>query len=438
MRIEVLDDKELVPKRSMTEAYKSIPDRVYTKRFIPLTPQTLWNLQFEDWEDFEIILREGISEEAGRQFAFRIEDGLELEKAVREGRIKRKAETMVYWGFPPTLTIRADLHSSSSVMIYGPSHDISFMGINDVTREFEFVFNIHMEEGFPVDWWWCSKDLEPELFNRRHMKLGYKLKEMPSRFNDVVEAAARSREIMMDIRNERTPQWSGSSYSVCFVFILVGVATPFSNWDALGQTWDGCNAKNIYELPHPLFGYEPWPPMLNTFFALSRRDWLTSLTRMLSGNLLYIQPISKGILEHAKKHHPDEYRRMLLTMSYSLKKEGVPLPAQTMAAIPPKYNPATGEWESIEFKYPPGPRIFYEDLDVTFEEAISGMLFNITHKTKLKEGKITRDHIISIGHGFDTKYLKPEGWFEEEKRKKRARRKVKKIKKIIKIKKGTK
>ncbi|NVM04729.1 MAG: hypothetical protein HWN67_20585 [Candidatus Helarchaeota archaeon] len=436
MQLEALDDKELTPKRTITEAYKTIPDTVYTKKWVPLIPHLLWALQFIDYDDFERDLKEGISERAGQTLADRMEefdvDDFDTSFLMSTAdNIKRKSETMIPWGFPPNMTIRADLHSSSSIMIYGPSHDISFCGINDITREIEFAFNIHMEDGTPVDRWWIAGD--DELFKRRHMKLGYKLKEMPQKFDHISEAANRIRDIMMDIRNERTPQWAHASYAVCFVFIAVGIITPVSNYDALGQLWDGVNAENVYKLPHPLFGYEPWPSVLNTMFALKRSQWCTSLSRMLSGNLLYMQPFGRDMMQELKTQAPEQFDRMLLMISYQLKKLGIPLPSQTANVIPPEYDPVRGEWKTLDFKFPPGPRVFYEDLDLSFDEATSGVLFNITHKSKID--KVTRDHIISIGLGEDTKYLKPEGWMEEEKRKKRARKKVKKIRKIIKYKK---
>lgn len=433
MKLEALDFSELKPKRTLNEAYKSIPDNVYTKKFTPLIPGILETLRFLDWENANILLEEDLSEAAGHVFAERIEGGIALDKALKEGKIKRKAETMVYWGFPPNLTIRADLHSSSSVMIYGPSHDISFIGLNDVTREIIFIFNIHMEDGFPVDWWWTYRD--EEIFKRRHMKLGYTIKEMPQKFPDIALAAARIREILIDIRNERTPQWANSSYSVALVFILVGITLGMSNWDSIGQIWDGVNAKSAHGLPHSLFLYEPWPPVLNTFFGLKRTDWMLAASRMLSGNQLYLQPTSKEFLAQAKKNFPDQFENILLLSSLGLKKYGIPLPSQSLRAIPPKFNQSTGEWESLEFKYPDGPRILYEDLDLSFDEVMSGVLFNITHKSKVE--KVTRDHIISIGHGLHTKYLKPEGWMEDEKRKKRAKKKIKKIKKKIKFLKPT-
>ncbi len=356
---------------------------------------------------------------------------MNLDKALDEGKIKRKEETMVYWGYPPNLTIRADLHSSSSVMIYGPSTDISFLGLNDITREIRLAFTIHMEEGYPSDFWFIYPD-EEEL-NRRHMKLGYKLKEIPSKYDDLAIAASKIREIMMDIRNERYPQWASSSYHVTTFFLMVGGMTKFSNWDSIGQIYDGVNAKNVYELPHYMFGYEPWPPMLNTFFALNRSQWCVSISRMLTGNQLYFQHVDRETMEYAKKHHYEDYYRNILNWSYQLKKLGIPLPAQTKECIPPKFNPQTGEWESIDFNYPEGQHIFYEDLDLSFDEAVSGILFDLTHKSKIE--KVTRDNIISIGHGMDTKYLRPEGWIEEEKRKRRVKVKVKKIKKVIKFKK---
>ena len=61
---------------------------------------------------------------------------------------------------------------------------------------------------------------------------------------------------------------------------------------------------------------------------------------------------------------------------------------------------------TIWFEYPKGPRIHFQDLDLTFEEALGGILFDITHKTKVE--KVTRDHIISMGYGLNTKYLRPD------------------------------
>ncbi|NVM02212.1 MAG: hypothetical protein HWN67_07740 [Candidatus Helarchaeota archaeon] len=431
MIIEALDDSELKPKRSYTEAYKQIPDSVYSKRWAPLSPTVLINLQFYDWKDYQFLVTERMDASEAELFKNRMEAGLELDEALNMGEIKRKSETMVYWGYPPNLTIRADLHSSSSVMIYGPSHDISFLGVNDITREVRFGFNLHMEDGFPTDFWFMLPD--DETLEKRHMKLGYKLKEMPQKFDDLAIAASRVRDIMMDIRNERNPQWATSSYQVALFFIMIGGVTKFSNYDAITQIYDGVNARNMYQLPHSLFLYEPWPPMLNTFFALTRDQWGISLSRMLSMNQLCMQHIDKTLMEYGKKHYYDEYLRQLRNYCYQLKVEGVPLPDQTLKSEVPKYDPNTGEWQSIEFKYPKGPRIFYEDIGLSFDEAVSGVLFNITHKWKGE--KVTHDDIISIGHGFDTKYLKPEGWAEEEKRKRRLRRKVKKIRKVIRYKK---
>ena len=45
-------------------------------------------------------------------------------------------------------------------------------------------------------------------------------------------------------------------------------------------------------------------------------------------------------------------------------------------------------------------------LGLSFEEATSGVLFDITHKSKIEEA--TRNNIISLGHGLDTQYLRPE------------------------------
>ena len=58
------------------------------------------------------------------------------------------------------------------------------------------------------------------------------------------------------------------------------------------------------------------------------------------------------------------------------------------------------------FEYPAGARIYYRDLGLTFEEMLSGVLFDITHESKIE--KVTRENIISLGHGLNTRYLRPE------------------------------
>ncbi|MFX1296348.1 MAG: hypothetical protein ACFFD2_16035 [Promethearchaeota archaeon] len=82
------------------------------------------------------------------------------------------------------------------------------------------------------------------------------------------------------------------------------------------------------------------------------------------------------------------------------------MPKESLQAKMPVYNKETGQWDTQGFEYPEGTRMHYRDLGLTFEEAMSGVLFDIKNKSEIE--KVTRDNIISLGHGLKTKYLRPE------------------------------
>lgn len=263
------------------------------------------------------------------------------------------------------------------------------------------IFNAHEEDGVVEDYWFKLPD--DEIFNRRHMKLGYKLREIPKKISGMGEASSQIREILTDLRNELKPEWSNSAYHISLVYITgLGIVAEVSNWNAAAYLWDGVNAKRIYGMDDQLFGYEPWPPILNMLFALSRSDWTIKITQMLTDNKLFLNYVEKDNLEYMKKHEYEGYSQFLKLMSYKYH-QGIVLPSQTVNCQIPQYDKENKKWLQNEFIYPKGP-IHYEDLDLTFEQVLSGVLFNITHNSQIE--KVTRNHIISIGHGLKTKYLK--------------------------------
>jgi len=251
------------------------------------------------------------------------------------------------------------------------------------------------------------KSENPEIFNRRHMKLGIRLADLGKKIKDNIEVARRVREILIDIRNERTPQWSHSAYYVAFYF-MVGVANSsleFSSYNSLGIIWDGCNADERYGMESCIYNYEPLPPILNMMFKLERPLWLDRLTTALTGGLLYLNHFERETLESMKKRSYGIYDTYIRYFSWRLN-QGIVLPSQSVQAVPPKYNKETGQWERMGFEYPKGPRIHHEDLELGFADMMNGVLLDINHKSKVE--KVTRDDVISIGHGLQTQYLRPE------------------------------
>jgi hypothetical protein len=393
--------------RKKGEVLNEIPNEYYAKEFIPLSDNTFTALRLAgDWKAYESQY-EGFEEMIARNVQIRLDESIKTAKAVQEGKIKRLKETVCFWGYPPVLPIRMDMQNLSTKMIYGPSTDISFVCLSDMDRDLAFILNLHVEESVPEDYWFLLKSDAPEIFDRRHMKLGIRLRDIGKKIKDNIEAARRIREILIDIRNEKTPQWASSTYYVC-IFFMVGasnMAIELSNWNALGEIWDGVNAASRYGLHDCIFNYEPLPPILNMMFQLERPYWMDRLTKALMDNHLYLNYLEKEIMEEVKKHNYELYDYFIRFFSYQLEM-GIPVPSISVQAKPPIYNKETGEWDRIGFEFPEGTRIYYRDLGLTFEEALSGVLLDITHKSKLE--KITKENIISIGHGLQTKYLRPE------------------------------
>ncbi|NVM53202.1 MAG: hypothetical protein HWN66_05825 [Candidatus Helarchaeota archaeon] len=406
--MEIYDLKEL-KLRKPGEVLAEIPDSYYSKRFIPLADNLFTALRLSDsWNQYvnERLIGEESLETIIRT---RIDESMETDKAIRAKRIskKRMQETVCFWGYPPMLPIRMDMARLSTTMIYGPSVDISFAYLSDEDRDLSFIFNIHVEESEMKDLWFISKEEEPEIYNRRHMKLGIRLADLGKKIKDNVEVAKRIKDILIDIRNERTPQWTQSAYYIA-VFFMVGVINitlELSNWNSMGMTWDGVNAADRYGLPNCTFTYEPLPPILNMMFQLERPMWIERLTSALMNNQLYWSHSEMSTLEEMKQRSYDFYDIFLRFYSWQLHK-GIVLPSQTLKAIPPVYDNTKNEWTKYGFEYPAGPRIHFRDLGLTFEEALSGVLFDITHKSKIEQ--VTRDNIVSIGNGLKTKYLRPE------------------------------
>lgn len=409
MPIEAYNIKEL-KLRSISEVMRDLPDNYELKEYLPMAENALLMLRLvENFKEYE--KRAGTSssslggEYASKMLKTRWEETIEVEKAVKDGRIPRgrRKQTVAYWGIPPVIPMLTSLSGMSAKMIYGSSADISFCAINDITGEIEIIFNTHAEDGVAEDYFFVMPD--DEILNRRHMRLGYRLREIPNKIKGIGEASSRVREILMDMRNELRPEWKSSSYHISLVYMTgLGTAAEISNWNATASIWDGVNAKRIYGMEDLLFAYEPWPPILNMLFALPRGEWAIKLTQMLTDNLLFLNYVEKESLEFMKKHEPEAYEQFLKFYSYKYHK-GIELPSQTVNCQIPEYDKEKKKWLKTEFIYPEGPRVYYEDLNLSFEEVLSGVLFNINHKTEIE--KVTRENIISIGHGLKTKYLKP-------------------------------
>ncbi|NVM54473.1 MAG: hypothetical protein HWN66_12285 [Candidatus Helarchaeota archaeon] len=330
----------------------------------------------------------------------RLTETIATTRAVLEGKL-RGEKIITYMIFPPVSSQRGDLTQGSMKLLYGDSVDLTFIVMDDnQDGEISFILNGHEEDGIPVDWWLVGRD--DELLERRHLKLGYKLKELPSKVKNLTECGRLAINILRDVRNERTPHWSTSAYHICMTWGSGGSNQLLmrSSWEGFASLWDGVNAKRIYGLPDYWFCYIPWPAMVNTLFLMQREQWTMRICGLTTGHKLYLQGHENIVTDWMLEKFPEIYNEVL---KEHIEKNGVPTPVQTLECqLPNLRDKSVYEREDFAWYYPhPENFIKLDDLGIDFKTFIKGIFLDVTHETT---EKVTGSHIISYGMGRNTKF----------------------------------
>jgi hypothetical protein len=285
-------------------------------------------------------------------------------------------------------------------MIYGTSVDVPFVIVDDTTQNVLFILNVHLEDGIPVDWWLVKRD--HELLERRHQRYGYKLREMVKRCKTITDSGSKFLQVLRDIRNERTPQWSSSSIHLAFIWAsgVLNLLMESSNYEALGQMWDGLAAKLIWGLGDYIFAFHPFPAMMDNFVYAGRPSFISKMAGLSTGRNLFLQPVEEEALNIVRENLP--YTLEYIENNY---RRGIPTPIQSLNAELPNWKDKKIWADESNFKmdYPQGPRIYAEDLGLSIEECMRGVYLEFGEEDT---GQITPDRIVSIGLGLKTKFFK--------------------------------
>ncbi|MHA1378114.1 MAG: hypothetical protein ACTSRG_07005 [Candidatus Helarchaeota archaeon] len=383
----------------MTYSFSDIPDS-RTKFFYPLG-RHIWKMHKELGYQYNMTLQNSTADMIYPVINKRLDNTIYTTRKILEEKIPPE-KTLTFMLFPPVVTQRGDLTQGSMKLLYGESCDLTFVIINDSTDgEVFFILNGHSEDGIPVDWWLEKPD--SELLERRHQKLGYKLRELPKIIKNQTKCGFRIIEVLKDIRNERTPQWEHSSYHIAMSWNsgMSNVLLEQSTWEGFAEIWDGVNSKKL-GLSDYWFCYVPWPAMINTLFGLPRHSWTLRITGLFLGHKFYLNGFEDIAVDWLKDNFPEVFD---IAIKDQIEVEGIPLPWQTLECKPPNLkNKKVIQNENFDFKYPkPEQFLKPSDLDLNLEDILKGVFLDITHETK---EKITKDLIISQGIGKDTVYLK--------------------------------
>ena len=380
--------------------YGDVPDKIVTKPFIPLG-YNVYTLFREVGHEYLNTALNALSNSLYDFAVARLNEAIMTSSELIEGKLTDPDKVLLYAFFPPVLSILTKLQQGVNKLLYGDSASTAFCVINDITREIVFILCSHQEDGIPVDWWIAGP--EDDLLERRHIKYGVKLRNIPKHVKSIQKVGERLTDVLRDIRNERTPQFSAAAFVVCPVYgtAASNFLVENSNWEVLSGLCDGMNAKATYKLPDYWFCYVPWPPFIQTLALLGRGDFAKRLAGLSTNFRLFSQPVEEEMRGLLKNDVPEVWE---VNFVRKWKERGLPTPRMTVECqLPDFQDKSTYEEEKFDWKYPRDlTPIFLEDLGMDIEEALNGIYLDVTHETD-RDSKIDRKSIISMGYGRKTK-----------------------------------
>ncbi|MFX0137897.1 MAG: hypothetical protein ACFFDN_29920, partial [Candidatus Hodarchaeota archaeon] len=408
--------------------FGEIPDDIKTKYHFPLGTN-IWQM-FKDmgWDWLEYMFTE-FGKNIFELSRNRLDESVYTARDVYDGKFNENQvdKTFTYAFCPPVLAIRSDLQSGTMKLLFGDSGDVTFLVIHDFFEgEIQFALNLHLEEGIPVDWWIIKAD--DEFFDRRHMKLGIKLKDIQKKSKNLDQAADRIIATLRDARNERTPQWNNSSYNICVTWCsnTLNMILESSSFEVIGFIFDGMASKYAYKLNDYWFNWWPVPAMIGSYAYAGvsfRPQYVELLAGLFTEHRLFLHPI-----EEENRPIVDEYTPEVFTfMENKWEKKGMIMPYQSMKRVLPNtrnkkiYKNADKNPGLLDTKFPDDPqgRFNLDNLNLTFEESLSGAYLDITVDSRKKD--VSQDIIISKNYGRHTEFL----WEEySEESKAKVRRKM--------------
>jgi len=336
----------------------------------------------------------------------RLDESILTSRDVIKGKLEHPDRILTFFFFPVVFCIRTDLQQGTSRLLFGESVDTTFILLDDFAEgKVGLLFNCHMEDGIPVDWWLIDEENEGEVLERRHLKLGYKLKDLPKKILPLYQCGEKVIDVLKDIRNERTPQWSSSMYHICLCWMSAAcnLGVEISNHESFAGVFDAITAKPNWRLFDNYVALVPWPPLIPTFLLLGRKGFLSRLAGLMCEDYLYLQGLGDYWIQWMTEVIPEIYE---ITLRQRLEEVGIPFPIQTAnCELPNLLDKTIYEKSDFFWIYPPGNSIRSGDLGLSVKETLQGVYLNVNMETELTK-QITSDYILSRGIGRATVVFK--------------------------------
>ncbi len=384
--------------------YGDIPDHIRTKQQLPLHEICYDLYKKFGFERVNKFLRD-YSLALHDWSQTRLNESLYTAKDLLSGKISAEEaeKTFSYCFFPPIFALRLDLLQGFIKLIYGGDGSMSYFGLDDQNLEVTFIMTVHCVNGYPLDWFVIGADVNDEVFDRRHIKRGMKLRDIPKKAKNIDKIAQLATDIMLDVRNERNPELADTPYSVGLLWGsgTIEVMCKTSNFEIFAFAYDGASGKTVYNLNDKLITFYPMPSLLQTLLYAGRASFINKLAGLSSKGKLVCQPIEEEVRQMLNEKIPD----MLPFMKHKWDSLGTYTPRQSISCIPPNLKDKKSylDEDSLVFKHPIGEKITLDTLNLTLDEALNGLYVNIDIETPDEE--ISGEKIISKGWGRNTKFL---------------------------------
>ncbi|MFX0133106.1 MAG: hypothetical protein ACFFDN_05620 [Candidatus Hodarchaeota archaeon] len=387
--------------------FGDVPDDFITKRHM-IFNRTLWKcFQQFGWEKVLEGFEVGTEAFTYDTFNYRLDNAIKTAKKVINGEISNPEKMISYTLFPPGGFIRADLQQGSMKLMYGESVDVSYIAIWDLEQTIYSILNAHLEDGIPVDWYLLGP--EDEILDRRHMKTGIKLKDLPKKIKgDFNKIGLRTTDVLKDLRNERTPEFASSTYMIGLSWASHAAHLPFifSYYEALARLWDMLTAKKNTGVEG--FAYIPTPATIQMLAFMNRPDYIIKSAGLLSDHKMYIIGLEEKNREFMQENLPEEYNLLVIEKW----QEGLPWPYQTVnVQTPYEKMKKKNAWQraqtqnGFEWNYQtPENFITTEDLEMDLEQVMDGVFLDINHSIK-PNGIDLKEKVISKGCGIFTEFV---------------------------------
>ncbi len=177
----------------------------------------------------------------------RIAECVHVFRYFREGKLKDPEKVTPFLTYPPAFVAKTNLNPSATVMLFGNSVDVCFACHDDWTIEIHYFFNYHYENGMQTYGWTANYEIDPELLERRHPKVGEPVREICTS-RPKHEGGMLVRDIQMDIRNEKSPEYARAAfhnfpYHQCFSTDQ-GIVDR-SSISSMAELWHGFNVEKL-------------------------------------------------------------------------------------------------------------------------------------------------------------------------------------------------